>query len=65
MRLVVTCAGDELNVSVVCDGTSTVTALSEDWSTAGEVDVVASDDSVWFLIRHRLQNEARDHVLAG
>jgi hypothetical protein len=56
-RVVVSAISEEVSVSIVCRGSPSVSVLPETIE-GDDVDVVTSDDSVWFLIRCRLQREA-------
>jgi len=64
-RLVISSSADELNASVVSEGFSGALGLAEEFRAGGDdIDIVTSDNSVWFLIRHPLQKGARDHAVA-
>jgi signal transduction histidine kinase len=62
-RIVIQAERNEISASVVCHGMSDASAACVDGDA--DLDVVVSDDMVWYLIRQRLQEGAGDHVLAG
>jgi integrase len=64
-RVVIQADQQEISASVVCIGTSNATAVSADGDATSDLDVVESGDMVWYLIRHRLEEGADAHVLAG
>ncbi|WP_167103403.1 sensor histidine kinase [Mycobacterium sp. DL592] len=64
VRIVVTCSPQDVSVSVVCHGLTSVPELSD--HPAVTLEVVEGDDSVWVLARHVVTSEgATRHVLAG
>lgn len=54
-RLVVTSIGDEISVSIVCDGAASLSAVDAELTPESDdqVDIVTFDDRVWCLVKHR------------